>query len=219
MKPAVYIYKKTADNGQELKYSLRSLTNLTNWNGEVFIAGDTEDWFSDNVQVIDGFTNLDHEYSDAQSKLTAITNDDRVPDEFIFLNDDFYIAEPTELKPLHGGKLEGKPGKNAWQQSKHDTAAYLQAQGINQPLDYAIHVPMPLNKHKLAGILDILERRPQLMMRSLYGNLYDIGGQLHQDQKTSSGKLKTGKLLSTKRFSPELIKLFPNKSIFEKEIT
>lgn len=217
--PAVYIYKKTSDKGRELKYSIRSLANVKNWNGQVFVSGDREDWFSPEVKVIDTFTKSHDKQLDAQSKLRAITESKAIEDDFIFFNDDFFVVEPTEIKPLYDGKLEGAAGKNTWQQSKFDTRIYLQENGIESPLNYAIHVPIVLNKQKLADVLDIIEanRDKRLMMRSLYGNLYKIGGTQYEDRKTQSQRLKSGPLLSTTLFAPELEKLFPTKSIFEKE--
>ena len=217
--PAVYIYKRTSDKGRELRYSMRSLANVKNWNGEVFVSGDREDWFSDKVQVIDTFINSHDKHLDAQSKLRAAIEDKRVADEFIFFNDDFYVTEPIEITPLYDGKLEGKPGNNSWLQSKHNTRLYLEEQGIKNPKNYAIHVPMVMEKQKLAEVLDIIaeNRDKRLMVRSLYGNLHKIGGKQYKDRKTQGRRFEKGSLLSTRLFTDELLDMFPNKSEFEKE--
>ena len=209
--PCVYVYKRTSDKGQELKYSIRSLENVKNWNGEVFVAGDNEDWFKD-VKVIEA--KKSHvKWTDQENKLRAIVGDKRVADDFIYFNDDMYCVTPTEITPLYDGKLENYTGKNGWQKAKSDTKDYLEKKGATI-FNYDIHVPMVFNKDKLAKILDILdENRKQ--PRSLYGNLYEIGGEQYKDRKTYTSKLRKGKLLSTKRFTPELKELFKSKSRYE----
>lgn len=212
--PAVYAYKRTSDQGKELRYSIRSLSNLTNWNGQVFVIGDSEAWFSQKIQLIEAPKSAD-KYADSQGKLLAATQHKRIPDNFIYMNDDFYITTSTEASPLYDGKLIATNNKNRWQQTKANTKAYLEQQGIQEPLDYDIHTPIVFNKQDLAAALAICNEQPNLQIRSLYGNLYKVGGKQYADKKTSTFKLPKAKYISTRMFSPELQKLFPNKSEFE----
>lgn len=214
--PIVYIYKRTSDRGRELKYSMRSLHNIKNWNGEVFVSGDKEDWMSDRITVIDTFKRSAIKYHDARNKIRAIVEDKRVPDDTIFMNDDFFIMSPTEIKPLYDGKLKPFPGHNEWLRSKSDTRDYLINRGIPDPKNYSLHVPIIYNKQKLAAILDIVQENPKLSIRSLYGNIYQIGGRQYKDRKTTTRKLLKGNLLSTRSYTEELDKHFPDPSEFEK---
>lgn len=216
--PAVYIYKKTSDKGQELRYSMRSLQNVKNWNGEVFVAGDKEDWFSDKVQIIDNFTRSHVKWLDQQAKMRAIIDDSRVSDDFIYFNDDFFITEPTEITPLYDGKLENVNTRNGWVQAKSDSKLFLKELNISEPLNYDIHVPIVFNKQKLTKVLDMLDQNKQtrLQPRSIYGNYYHIGGKQYKDRKGRTRKLLEGELLSTRVFSDELKTMFPDKSEFEK---
>lgn len=216
--PACYIYKRTSDKGKELRYSMRSLKNITNWNGEVFVCGDKEDWFSDEVTMINGFTRHHHKHKDVGGKRMAIVNDKRVPDEFIYMNDDFIIMMPTAIKPLHQGELQVKPTANHWQQMKLRTRFYLLGKGIKNPKDYDIHVPIILSKQKIKELRELIgeqSEHQQMCFRSLYGNIFNIGGSYYKDRKTVSNKLLTGALLSTRIYAPELEVKFPDKSRFE----
>lgn len=50
--PVVITYVSDKHGGKELKYALRSLSKVTNWNGEVYIVGDREKWFSAEIKHI-----------------------------------------------------------------------------------------------------------------------------------------------------------------------
>lgn len=209
--PAIYIYKKTSDKGRELKYSIRSLANLTNWNGQIFVVGDKEDWF-DNITVIEAEKSA-QPHLDRNLKIASVIKNKNIPDDFIFMNDDFYIMEKTELKPMYQGLLSTKELGN-WANSKRETSAYLEATGVREPLNYDIHVPMVFNKDKLSEVMSIAGETT-LLPRSLYGNLFSIGGVEYKDQKTRTDKLAKAPFVSTNRYTPELDKSFPNKSEFE----
>ena len=212
---AVYIYKRTSDKGQELRYSMRSLQNVKNWNGEVFVCGDKEDWFSDQITVIDTFKRSHIKAEDVRNKMRAIIADKRVPDDFLFFNDDFFITEPTEIKPLYDGKLKSFAGFNTWLRAKSDTRDYLITQGIEDPKNYELHVPIIINKQKYTSVLDIVQQKPKLASRSIYGNMFKIGGKQYKDRKTTTRKLLKGTIVSTKLYTYELDVHFPEPSEFE----
>ncbi len=212
--PAVYLYKKTSDKGRELRYSLRSLENIKNWNGEVFVVGDREPWMN-NLTVI-AADKYPHRFSDVRAKYLAITRSPLIPNDFILMNDDFFVTERAEVKPLHQGELSG--GTSSWQQCKERTKVYLQSQGIAKPLDYDIHVPMIMNKDKLAEALKANEGATEhtyLANRSIYGNLHKIGGKEYVDGKTKSNAILNREFISTSLYNDKLNDLFPTCSRFE----
>jgi hypothetical protein len=214
--PAVYVYKRTSDRGRELRYSLRSLVNVTNWNGEVFICGDKEAWLSDKVQMIP-FGRSHIKYQDVRNKLKAISEDKRVPDDFLFFNDDFFVMRPTEVTPLYDGRLKHFDGASEWRRSKSKTRDYLIERGIKNPYNYAVHAPIPMNKQNLAELLSREDIQTGLSIRSLYGNIYKIGGRQYKDRKTLTRKLPRGEILSTRLYTTELHLRFPYPSEFEND--
>ncbi len=215
--PVCYIYKRTSDKGKELRYSMRSLKNITNWNGEVFVCGDKEDWFSDRITMIDGFKRSHIKPIDTRNKVKAILDDERVADDFIFFNDDFFITKPIEIEPLYDGKLKEFKGHNTWLRTKSKTRDFLIEQGIKDPKNYEVHAPIIYNKQKRLEIMRVQESAGvTLASRSLYGNIYKIGGKQYKDRKTTTGKLLEGEILSTRRWVEDLRTHFPEPSEFEK---
>lgn len=212
---AIYVYKRTSDKGRELRYSIRSLHNVSNWNGEIFVAGDREDWFSDRIKIIEAEKSADR-YEDCRNKLRAVVNSRHVPATFLFFNDDFYVLKKAAVQPLYDGELESATSTNAWIQSKSDTKDYLENRSMLKPLNYDIHTPLIFDKQKLAVSLEICQENPELQLRSIYGNMHRIGGKQYKDCKTRTDKLPEGKFVSTHLFVPELEALFPDKSEFEK---
>jgi hypothetical protein len=62
-----------------------------------------------------------------------------------------------------------------------NTYKFLVKSGIKNPIDYDIHTPMVFNKNNL---LQIINRRH--FPRSLYGNIFNVGGILTKDVKVYS---------------------------------
>jgi hypothetical protein len=60
------------------------------------------------------------------------------------------------------------------------TRTRLMEQGINDPLDYELHIPMPMQKDKLKLIIS---KHPSCLWRSMYGNTYSVGGSQMDDVK------------------------------------
>lgn len=216
--PVVIPYLKTPDKGSELKYALRSLKNLTEFNGKVFIVGMQEAWFN-NITVIPCKKRSYSPYEDSNNKMLAVIGDERIPDNFILMNDDFYITSKTTLKPLHKGELP-KDGKGYHMKSKVATRRFLEAQGIKNPLDYSVHAPMLMNKRKRLEVHHLIRssfRGTALLARSVYGNLFidPSEAEYYEDQKTKTPNLKSGVYISTAYYTDELKKLFPKPSKYE----
>ena len=216
MKYPVFIpYKKSGDGGKELRYTLRSLSNLTNWNGKVYIAGETEPWL-ENVTHIPCRRTSHNPYLDAEYKILEALTSDGFPDDFIYINDDIYITEKMELKPLHGGELERK-GAGYHQSQKEKTKEWLEENGYTT-LDYELHTPMLMNKAKRLGVHNLIKPTFQgvsLKPRSVYGNIFNIGGEEYEDAKTKTSELPKAPIISTQFFTDELKTLFPKPSKFE----
>jgi hypothetical protein len=99
----VYIYRHSRDDGRELRYSLRSLSNVPH--GKVFIIGDKPKWTKGIVHVPasdpHGLKALN-----ALHKITVACRDPRVSEDFVLMNDDFYVLKPIPGIPtLHRGTI------------------------------------------------------------------------------------------------------------------
>jgi hypothetical protein len=102
------------------------------------------------------------------------------------MNDDFYITKEIKKIPiLHGGLLGEKVAeyqelapRSLYTTLMNKTYRYLIKAGYPEPLDYDIHVPMHMNKDGIQKALD-----SGCQPRSIYGNLYSVGGSKTTDVK------------------------------------
>lgn len=82
-------------NGRELRYAIRSLANIRNWNGEIVLIGDKPNWYTGThiprPQQSDRF-------QDVYSKMLLATT---LYESFIWSNDDIYITEPTTISAYY----------------------------------------------------------------------------------------------------------------------
>lgn len=149
----------------------------------IWVVGGKPSWYTGNYIKSD---QSGDKYKNVIGSLKAIVNHQDIPDDFILMNDDFYIIKPIDkIQTYHGGKFENKVelfSKNAkssyYTSILKNTMRELKNAGIHQPLDYAIHVPIELNKDKLFTVI-----RSRVSIRTMYGNLFSIGGTEVDDVK------------------------------------
>lgn len=173
----VYICRD-GDN-EELRYSIRSaVANLPHDN--IWVFGGKPDWYIGNhVRLKQNGL----KYDNARSNLAAISRHYDVSDDFVLMNDDFYAIRPVEkIVPVHRGTLQEhldmihvNLGYKRLVEETLDTLTNMKSKNL---LSYELHVPMVMNKKNLGRIIGL----PGLW-RSLYGNLYDVGGEQFADVK------------------------------------
>ena len=182
----VYILRNDIEP-YELRYSLRSLKNFPH--GKVWFFGGEPPFLHPDrsvpVEQIGGSP-----WARVCYTLRKVCATDEVTDDFWLFNDDFFIMKPIkEYGPRynktlveHAADVEsrhgGKPSKYTAQLRR--TAAALEAKGL-ETKNYALHIPMLINKKKALQVLDEYPDVP--MFRSLYGNTYHIGGMDTNDVK------------------------------------
>ena len=218
MNDIVYVYKQSGDGGQELKHSLRSLCNITH--GKIFVVGDREDWFSDHIIHIPAEHSSPASMVDTNFKWLQACNDPRVSDDFYAFNDDFFITEPTTIPVLHANETDNLPISRHHNVVIRATGDWLrQHKGITNPLNYSLHVPMLMNKQKRIAVHHMIEATlgtmTPLEARTVYVNIYNIGGEFYQDAKTYGQQLPSATFISTMEYTPELAQLFKEESIYE----
>jgi hypothetical protein len=184
-----YVYVCRSGDNEELRYSIRSVVkNLPP--GNIWLVGDKPDWYTGNfIKVKDGRDKFDN----IKRCMSAIIKNEDISDYFVSMHDDFFITSKMDNIPtLYGGLLEDKAStykklspSSAYTGLLNNTYRRLKKLGIENPLDYDIHVPMVMNKNMLKQIIDM-----PYLERSNYGNIFGIGGTLTNDVKVySEGRL------------------------------
>ena len=224
------VYICRPGENEELRYSIRSVVaNLKHDN--IWVVGQKPSWYTGNfISVPDKRL----KYVNARNNLKTIIDDNRISDDFILMNDDFYIMKPIDtVEYFYSGSLESKALEfesisfnSAYTRMLYSTLDRLNQQGIKDCLSYELHVPFVMNKQKL---LPIIKQRTTLW-RSMYGNLYNVGGSQIEDVKVyaKSSKKKSfdwknnlDTYLSSQDETFELLKVkllkdvFPDKTIYE----
>lgn len=211
--PVVITYVSDQHGGKELKYSLRSLKYISNWNGKVYVIGDKEKWFSPKVNYI-RTGKYGNSWVDQSRKVATICANPDIPDDFILTQDDVYITKRTKVTAYYQGELPTS-AKTPHKRSKVATRYYLE-DNAHPTLDYECHAPMVINKEKYMKVYNVLlQSDTPLQLRSIYGNMNNIGGELFEDMKTKTHELPKAKIISTQFYTDELDKMFPEPSQFE----
>lgn len=181
---AVYICRN--GENEELRYSLRSIEKNMLYDN-VWVVGGKPDWYSGNYIAVEQDS---RKYENARKNLKAIVNSSEISENFILMNDDFFVINRVDKVPyLYSGTLASKIndlkdgiGPNIpYIHMLTLTNRVIKKLGIKEPLDYELHTPMIMNKVKLASVID----KPSLW-RSTYGNLYGVGGLQQADIKVYS---------------------------------
>lgn len=213
--PVLIPYKQTSDNGLELRYTLRALKNIKQWNGEVILCGDKPGWVQNVTHVTARPSN--NRYIDAELKIRAGL--EVAPETFIFMNDDQYCLSPTEIKDWYAGELT-QNGTGPHQANRLYTRNWLLDRGY-EPLDYSLHTPMIMDRDKRKQVSDIVmqdhsrEQFRTLLARTLYGSMFIKDPELRDDHKIRGKDFVSNDIVSTNGFMNELHDLFPEKSKFE----
>jgi len=178
----VYICKDGIN--EELRYSIRSVVESFP-DSNIWVVGGKPDWYIGNYIKVDQKLT---KYKNAFYNLKSITESNEISESFVLMYDDFYIIKKIDsIDNYHGGSLLEKI--NLYQKINSNSgytrkllATYKKvlSLGIEDALDYELHVPMMMEKEKLK---EVLKNQDQFLWRSVYGNLFNVGGKEMEDVK------------------------------------
>jgi hypothetical protein len=185
--PDIVYVVRFSRHSEELRHSLRSLVNLPH--GKVWLAGHKPEWATGVEHIKTARKPGAH--VDAKTNLRAACEHPDVSEEFIYMNDDFFVMQPFEQLPvMHRGPLSGVGGMaTAYQRAIKKGLAILRSKGIEEPLMYDLHAPMTVTKAGMLEALDLCHAHKDarvghgLHERTIYGNLNDVGGEKHHNFK------------------------------------
>ena len=186
----IVYFVRGGEENDELKYSLRSLANLPH--GTVHIVGYKPSWVTNvnHIEVIQdkGGKNL----NTTHNMLVAAQSDD-ISENFILMNDDFFIMKPlSELPHYNRGSIEKvaeyyRQLDSMYYRGMLDTREYMEKLGIKSSLSYELHIPMIFNKKNVIKMFEqyYKDQPPVAILhkRTLYGNMFNYGGKEIKDVK------------------------------------
>ena len=180
----VYIVRNNIQMCEELRYSLRTVDNIEH--GKVWLAGGCPE----NIKP-DGWLDIKQRGATKWERTTytlrKVCESEDVSDAFYLFNDDFFILQEMEEVPVVYNSTLMKRllalGQSQYRVQLMRTMHELNRRGLGTN-NYAVHIPMLIEKEKALEVLDKFEGWP--MFRCLYGNYWDIGGVNMPDVKISS---------------------------------
>lgn len=186
----VYVVKEAEEN-EELRYSLRSLVNVPH--GRLFIAGFKPEWLKNCVHI--PMEQKGSKFTNSTANLLTACKNEELSDDFIFMNDDFFVMKPIDSIPaMHRGKVadvlksyKDERGSDEYVDGMEQTKDVLNQMGFVEPLSYELHLPIVINKKKfIQAIAKQRKLNPHMTVvhkRTLYGNFAGIAGDQTDDVK------------------------------------
>jgi hypothetical protein len=179
-----YVYICRDGDNEELRYSIRSVAKYMP-PGKIWVVGGKPDWYTGNYIRV---AQHKSKYHNARVALKTIARSLEISEDFVLLNDDFFVVQKVnKIKTYHGGELYKKVDRykdfaprSIYTGMIDRTLNTLQrAHGILEPLDYELHVPLPMTRGGLMHVLNYSD----MLWRSAYGNLFNVGGSQIVDVK------------------------------------
>lgn len=183
----VYILKSDV-KPDELRYSLRSVCKNFPYRKIWFYGGCPQGITPDEYVPFQQRGVMVWEKT--TSTIEAICKNKNITEDFWLFNDDFYIMKPVTDMPTYYDKTllrriqqiekRRKGAGSLYSAQLRITREVLQENGY-KTFNYAVHMPMLINRKK--G-LKTIQSFPRLhMFRSVYGNVWNVGGEQHKDVK------------------------------------
>jgi len=245
MKPTfVYPYMAQLAQGQELKYSIRSLCKYVKFDFDVVIVGDKPSWYNGKHIQTGQVRNINFAKAyDIAKKIKAICESDLVSNDFIYMYDDVYCVNDCQLsdfqKVIAMDYLAPNPkktkfgGSGKWMQLLTDTRKLLQMENV---WSYETHLPRMFNKGHLELVMNSynLLNKPLLISTLYFNELFEKPDVvLVNDNKYKAGvfqKMTTAQIEATckgklwmnntenawnSNLDRFLLSLLPNKCVYE----
>jgi hypothetical protein len=227
----VYVVKNSKNYYKDIRYSLRSLVYLKDYD-KVWLIGDRPCWIKDVIHIPCPDDKEDKQLNVINKILLACCCPD-LSENFILMNDDFYFLENTySIKNYSTGGFKDKI-KNY--EMKYPNSEYTHALkqalknmerlGIEEPYDFEIHYPIVFNKEDFKSLFDkYVDKTIPTVYRSIYANYYKYKPVITDDFKIYTAFpeeydrefLSTDdEILNDRKFLRFMNSKFPKKSKYE----
>ena len=174
----VWPYWEGAAEGDELRWSIRSVETMFEGQAKITIIGDKPDWYKGHhIAKKRVPASKPHQcFRDMLSKVWFMATHGEMDEQFVWMMDDIVFLKPVSLEDLQTPRAERftPSDLNKWQKIKQRTMQALTDRGRPNH-DYATHAPHFAEKQKVRAIFDefdLHDDRNVLTWEILYGNTY-----------------------------------------------
>lgn len=172
----VWPYWHGGANGDEIRFSVRSVEKFFGGESRCTIIGDRPPWFSGHCisQKKVPRTTRHRGFRDTLSKLWTAANSSEINSDFVWMMDDIYFLKPLSFEQISTPMAEPFRNScgNSWQALKTETAKVLEESG-HTTHDYATHLPQHVEQEKIKSLFaDFGLHDRVLIWEILYGNIY-----------------------------------------------
>lgn len=172
----VWPYFHAGANGDEIRFSVRSVEKFYGGRAKCTIVGDKPPWFNGHYipQKRVPTRTESRSYRDMLTKVWTMATHPEIDEDFVWMMDDIYFLKPFTLEELQVPRAEKwRPSDyNKWQRLKTASMNALTETGYPNH-DYATHMPHYAEKSKLIQLFDEFKLHDQtLLWEVLYGNRF-----------------------------------------------
>jgi hypothetical protein len=177
------VYICRSGYNEELKYSIRSVVKNVP-HDKIWVVGQKPEWYTGNFIPV---RDKGSKYKNARENLKKICASEEISKDFILMNDDFFVMKKIDkIDYFYSSSLEERADLNfmiapnaIYTKLLNNTVDRLNEMGIKEPKSYELHVPMIMNRQNLKSLLSY----KNTLWRSMYGNIFHVGGKKMEDVK------------------------------------
>ena len=172
----VWPYWHGGANGDEIRFSVRSVEKFYDGRAKCTVIGDKPPWFTGHYipqQRVPKRTSA-RAYRDMITKVWTMATHAEIDEDFVWMMDDVYFVKPFTLEQIQVPRAEKwhPSDYNTWQRLKGASMEALNAAG-HPNHDYATHMPHYAEKEKLVKLFEDYDLHNNTMLwEILYGNAY-----------------------------------------------
>jgi hypothetical protein len=171
----VWPYWHGGANGDEIRFSVRSVETFFDGPVKCTIVGDRPPWYHGHVihQPRIPLTS-NHGFRDMLAKMWTMATHPEIDSEFVWMMDDIYLLRPVTWDDLDTPRAYPwrEDLSNSWQRRKSNTMRMLRERGRSNH-DYATHLPHTVEKAKLRQVYDEYDMRQNCVLwEVVYGNTF-----------------------------------------------
>jgi len=172
-KEPTFVYLCRNGDNEELRYSLRSVDHFYP-EASVWLVGGKPDWYTGNYIYVS--QERRDKFEAVLENLYHVAFEDDIDEKIIMMNDDFFfVKKVSRFKPLISGTIRESilsyvNSGTASAYVSHLKRLMASLKPIRKlPLDFELHVPMPIKKSNLQKMV---KEGITTMWRSNYGNRF-----------------------------------------------